>query len=74
MRHIGAKVPTLWRQSLLPGLVAFLVLAACGAVHARVARQPAPPLAVTWCEWFAALTLLPYVFTLGAFSRLGQAR
>lgn len=74
VKHIGARVPTVWRRSLLAGLAAFAVLAACGALHAQFAGQPAPPMVVTWCEWFAALVLLPYVFTLGAFGRWGQER
>lgn len=65
---------TVRRRSLLLGALAFLILAACGGLHARLSGQPAPQLIATWCEWFAALVFLPYVFTLGAFGRWGQER
>ncbi|MBP2016950.1 hypothetical protein J2Z79_000324 [Symbiobacterium terraclitae] len=74
MERIVRKVGTAWRGSLLWGALAFLALAACGGLHAWLSGEPAPPVIATWCEWFAALALLPYVFTMGAFGRWGQAR
>ncbi|MFZ5816896.1 MAG: hypothetical protein ACOY93_16645 [Bacillota bacterium] len=51
------------RQDWLLGLGAWALLGVGGAVHAHFAQLPALQVIVTWNEWFAALLLLPLLFT-----------
>jgi len=72
---VWRRVGSLLRpRELLPGLLAFLVLCLFGVLHAALAGRRGPENATAWCEWFAALVLLPYAFSFGAFGRWGSER